>query len=151
MSGELEELYREVILDHNRHPRNFRAMAAATRTVEGHNPLCGDVLRLYLKLDGDRIEDISFQGRGCAISVASASLLTERLKGCTVNEAEQLIGAVHDVLTSDQPATDAALPGKLASLVGVRKYPMRIKCATLSWHTLKAAIRGDHPEPVTTE
>jgi nitrogen fixation protein NifU and related proteins len=151
MSSELEELYKEVILDHNRHPRNFRAMAAASRTVEGHNPLCGDVLRLYLKLDGDRIEDASFQGRGCAISVASASLLTERIKGCTVNEAERLIGVVHDVLTSDQPATDATLPGKLASLVGVRKYPMRIKCATLSWHTLKAALRGDHPEPVTTE
>jgi nitrogen fixation protein NifU and related proteins len=151
MSNELEELYKEVILDHSRHPRNFHAMPAATRTVEGRNPLCGDVLRLYLKLDGDRIEDISFQGRGCAISVASASLLTERLKGCTVQEAEQLIGAVHDVLTSDQPATDAALPGKLASLAGVRNYPMRIKCATLGWHTLKAALRGDHPEPVTTE
>ena len=151
MNGELEELYKEVILDHNRHPRNFHEMAAATRTVEGHNPLCGDVLRLYLKLDGDRIEDISFQGRGCAISVASASMLTERLKGCTVKEAGQLIGAVHDVLTSDQPETDAVLPGKLASLAGVRKYPMRIKCATLSWHTLKAALRGDHPEPVTTE
>ena len=151
MSGELEELYKEVILDHNRHPRNFRAMPAATRTVEGHNPLCGDTLRLYLKLDGDHIEDVSFQGRGCAISVASASLLTERLKGCTVQEAEQLIEAVHDALTSDKPATDTPMLGKLASLAGVRKYPMRIKCATLSWHTLKAALRSDHPEPVTTE
>ena len=151
MSGELEELYKEVILDHNRHPRNFREMPAATRTVEGHNPLCGDILRLYLKLDGDRIEDISFQGRGCAISVASASLLTERLKGGTVDEAERLIGAVHDVLTSDQPAADTTSLGKLASLAGVRKYPMRVKCATLSWHTLKTALRSDHPAPVTTE
>jgi nitrogen fixation NifU-like protein len=151
MCGDLEELYKEVILDHNRHPRNFREMPDATRTVEGYNPLCGDVLRLYLKLDGDRIEDVSFQGRGCAISVASASLLTERLKGGTVDEAEHLFDAVHDVLTSDKPAADAAMLGKLASLAGVRKYPMRIKCATLSWHTLKAALKSDHPVPVTTE
>jgi len=151
MSGDLEELYKEVILDHNRHPRNFREMPDATRTVEGYNPLCGDVLRLYLKLEGDRIEDVSFQGRGCAISVASASLLTERLKGVTVEEAECLFDAVHDVLTSDKPATDTAILGKLASLAGVRNYPMRIKCATLSWHTLKAALKSDHPEPVTTE
>jgi nitrogen fixation NifU-like protein len=151
MSGDLEELYKEVILDHNRHPRNFREMLDATRTVEGYNPLCGDMLRLYLKLEGDCIEDVSFQGRGCAISVASASLLTERLKGVTVEEAERLFDAVHDVLTSDNPAVEATMLGKLASLAGVRKYPMRIKCATLSWHTLKAALKSDHPEPVTTE
>jgi nitrogen fixation NifU-like protein len=151
MSQELEELYKEVILDHNRHPRNFREMPAATRTAEGHNPLCGDVLRLYLKLDGDQIEDVSFQGRGCAISVASASMLTERLKGLTIQEADQLIGAVHDVLTTDRPGTDTATLGKLGALAGVRKYPMRIKCATLSWHTLKAALKGDHAAPVTTE
>jgi nitrogen fixation NifU-like protein len=150
MSSGIEELYKEVILDHNRHPRNFREMPAATRTVEGHNPLCGDTLRLYLKLDGERIEDISFQGRGCAVSVASASMLTERLKGCTVDEAERLIGAVHDVLTSDEPAADAATLGKLQSLAGVRKFPMRIKCATLSWHTLKAALKSDQPSSVTT-
>jgi nitrogen fixation NifU-like protein len=151
VSGDIEDLYQEVILDHNRHPRNFREMPDATRTVEGHNPLCGDELRLYLKLEGDRIEDVSFQGRGCAISVASASMLTERLKGGTVDEAERLFDAVRDVLTSDKPAADAAMLGKLASLAGVRKYPMRIKCATLSWHTLKAALKSDHPEPVTTE
>jgi nitrogen fixation protein NifU and related proteins len=151
MSDELEDLYQEVILDHNRHPRNFREMPDATRTVEGFNPLCGDVLRLYLKLEGDRIEDVSFQGRGCAISVASASMLTERLKGVTVQEAERLFDAVREVLTSDKPMADAAMLGKLASLAGVRKYPMRIKCATLGWHTLKAALRSDHPEPVTTE
>jgi nitrogen fixation NifU-like protein len=151
MNSELEELYREVILDHNRHPRNFREIPAATRTVEGHNPLCGDILRLYLKLDGDRIEDVSFQGRGCAISVASASLLTERLRGSTREEARRLIEAVHEVLTGEPSAEEAALLGKLDSLAGVRKYPMRIKCATLSWHTLKAALESDQPAPVTTE
>jgi len=152
MSSELEELYKEVILDHSRHPRNFREMPAATRMVEGRNPLCGDVLRLYIKLEGDRIEDLSFQGRGCAISLASASLLTERLKGASIEEGVQLFEAVHEMLTDDTPAAEDIPPlGKLASLAGVHKYPMRIKCATLSWHALRAALESDHPQPVTTE
>jgi nitrogen fixation NifU-like protein len=151
MSSGLEELYKELILDHNRHPRNFRVMSTPTRTVEGNNPLCGDVLRLYLKLDGDRIEDISFQGRGCAISVASASMLTERLNGCGIQDARRLVDAVHEVLTGEPRAESVAMLGKLGSLAGVRKYPMRIKCATLSWHALKAALESDQPATVTTE
>jgi nitrogen fixation NifU-like protein len=151
MSDGLDVLYQEVILDHSRHPRNFREIPAATRTVEGRNPLCGDVLRLYLTMEGDRIRDISFQGRGCAISLASASLLTERLKGCTVAEGERLIESVHEALTCDTPAADLTPLGKLASLAGVRKYPMRVKCATLSWHALKAALQSNHPDSVTTE
>jgi nitrogen fixation NifU-like protein len=150
MSSGIEELYREVILDHNRHPRNFRAMPAPTCTVEGNNPLCGDVLRLYLKLDGERIEDISFQGRGCAICVASASMLTERLKGCAIDEARRLVEAVHELMTGE-PTAQLSMLGKLGSLAGVRKYPMRIKCATLSWHALKAALESDQPATVTTE
>lgn len=151
MNEELEDLYQEIILDHNRHPANFRAMDDADRSVEADNPLCGDRLRLFVKLDGDRIEDISFQGSGCAISVASASLLTERLKGATVGEAEDLFETVHRVLTQEHPEADEAALGSLAALAGVRRYPMRVKCATLSWHALKAALSGGPAGPVTSE
>ena len=149
MNAELEDLYQEIILDHNRHPVNFRPMDDATRRIEADNPLCGDRLQLFLKIEGDRIADISFQGSGCAISVASASMLTELLKGTTVTEAAHWFEIVHDMLTQEYPgaAGDAEL-GNLAALAGVRRYPMRVKCATLSWHALKAALTGKEDEPV---
>jgi nitrogen fixation NifU-like protein len=151
MSAELEDLYQEVILDHNRHPANFRPMADADRRVEADNPLCGDRLELFLKLEGERIADISFQGSGCAISVAAASMLTRHLKGATLAEAERLFEAVHAVLTEEHPAADEEALGDLAALAGVRRYPMRVKCATLSWHALKAALEGGDEDWVTTE
>jgi nitrogen fixation NifU-like protein len=139
--SDLRELYQEVILDHNRRPRNFRAIPEATRTAKGHNPLCGDRLTLYLALDGDRIEDIAFEGSGCAISKASASLMTEALKGRTVADAEALFERFHDVVTApgDAPVDTGGL-GKLAVFAGVREFPARVKCASLAWHTLKAAV-----------
>ncbi len=151
MSAQLEDLYQDLILDHSRHPSNFRDMPDADRSVEGHNPLCGDELTLYLKLDGDRVADISFQGRGCAISMASASLLTERIKGATVEQAEALFDTVHGLLIDADENADRAALGKLEALAGVRNYPSRVKCATLSWHTLKAALEGESVNTVTTE
>ncbi len=148
---ELEDLYQETILDHNRHPSNFRPMEDATRSVEADNPLCGDRLQLFLKIDGDRIADISFVGSGCAISVASASMLTERLKGATLAEAEGLFETVHAVLTDGHARSDASELGDLAALAGVRRYPMRVKCATLSWHALKAALGEGATERISTE
>jgi nitrogen fixation NifU-like protein len=151
MNGELSDLYQELILDHKRHPRNFRDMPDATRAVDGHNPLCGDQLRLFVKLEDGRINDISFIGAGCAISTASASMLTEALKGKTVDEAEALFESMHDLLTHDHSQVDPATLGKLGVLSGVRDYPTRVKCATLSWHVLKAAIDSDGTDSVTTE
>jgi nitrogen fixation NifU-like protein len=139
--SELGDLYQEVILDHNRRPRNFRAIDDARRQ-EGYNPLCGDRLTLYVKLDGDRIADVAFQGSGCAISKASASLMTEALKGKTVAEARELFEKFHDMVTSS-PDTAAPDLGKLSVLSGVREYPTRVKCASLAWHTLKAAVSGE--------
>src|SRR5690242_6605629 len=136
---DLKDLYRDVIVDHNRAPRNFRKLPDATRMLEGFNPLCGDKLTVYLKLDGDRIADLSFEGSGCAISVASASLMTERLKGKTRAEAERLFESVHDLVTREDAAMDPELLGKLSALSGVREYPSRVKCASLCWHTLKCA------------
>jgi nitrogen fixation NifU-like protein len=147
---DLKDLYQEVIVDHNRSPRNFHPMPDATRSLEGFNPLCGDRLTLYLKLDGDRIADISFGGSGCAISVASASLMTEAMKGRTLAEAEQAFSGFHAVLTDKDVPADSASMGKLTVLAGVRDYPSRIKCATLCWHTLHALIEGRHA-PVSTE
>lgn len=143
--SDLRELYQEVILDHNKRPRNFRAIADATRTAKGHNPLCGDRLTLYVTLDGDRIADAAFEGSGCAISKASASLLTEVVKGRTIAEAEALFARFHDMVTAphDQPASLDGL-GKLAVFAGVREYPARVKCASLAWHTLKSAVSGEH-------
>jgi nitrogen fixation NifU-like protein len=148
--SELSDLYQEVILDHNRRPRNFRAMDDATRRQEGYNPLCGDRLTVYVALDDDRIRDVSFQGSGCAISKASASLMTEALKGKTVEEARTLFDRFHEMVTSstDQPAADL---GKLSVLSGVREFPTRIKCASLAWHALKAAVADPHAGPVSTE
>jgi nitrogen fixation protein NifU and related proteins len=148
--SELTDLYQEVILDHNRRPRNFRTIDEATRKQEGYNPLCGDRLTLYVKLDGDRISDVAFQGTGCAISKASASLMTEALKGKTVAEARALFERFHDMITSSTDVAPADL-GKLSVLSGVREFPTRIKCASLAWHTLKAAVTDEHGGPVSTE
>lgn len=147
--NELEDLYREVILDHNRHPRNFGTLETADKIIEGFNPLCGDKLKLFIKLDDDRIADIKFQGTGCAISVASSSLMTERVKGSGVKESLEIYDQVHGMLTgaSDEPAEDL---GKLAALVGVRAFPSRVKCASLAWHALKAALTGAD-DAVSTE
>jgi nitrogen fixation NifU-like protein len=147
--SELTDLYQEVILDHNRRPRNFRAMEGASRTQEGYNPLCGDRLTLYVKLDGDRIGDVSFQGTGCAISKASASLMTDAVKGKTVEEARAMFDRFHEMVTSSPESTVPEI-GKLAVLAGVREFPTRVKCASLAWHTLKAAVAGGEG-PVSTE
>jgi nitrogen fixation protein NifU and related proteins len=149
---DLTDLYRDVILDHNRRPRNFGPLEAADATAEGVNPLCGDRLTLRLNLDSDTIEDIRFEGQGCAISTASASLMTEAVKGKTRSEALALFERVHRLLTDDAaPADDL---GKLAALSGVREYPSRVKCASLCWHTLTSALdshgRGNAPA-VSTE
>lgn len=147
---DLKQLYQDVIVDHNRSPRNFGKLEGADRTLEGFNPLCGDRLTLYVKMDGDRIGDIRFDGSGCAISVASASLMTEALKGKTVEQAEKIFQDFHHLLTADDANPDLDRFGKLAALAGVRDYPSRIKCASLCWHTLHAAIAGDQT-PVSTE
>lgn len=148
--SELGDLYQEVILDHNRRPRNFRALDEASRRQEGYNPLCGDRLTLYVKVDGDRIADVAFQGSGCAISKASASLMTEAVKGKTVEEARALFGKFHEMVTSP-PDSPAEGLGKLSVFSGVREYPTRVKCASLAWHTLKAAVEAEASGPVTTE
>jgi len=140
--SELSELYQEVILDHNRRPHNFRVIDAATAKQEGFNPLCGDRLTLYVSLDGDVITDVAFQGSGCAISKASASLMTDAVKGKTVPEARALFEQFHDMITSN-PDTPPADLGKLSVLAGVREFPTRIKCASLAWHTMKAAVAHD--------
>jgi nitrogen fixation NifU-like protein len=146
---DLKDLYRDVIVDHNRNPRNFRAIPDADRKAEGFNPLCGDRLTLYVKIEDDRVADVSFDGSGCAISVASASLLTESVKGRTVREAEDLFTKMHALLTRQDVAVDVPALGKLGALSGVREFPARVKCASLCWHTLDAAL---HQQPtVTTE
>ena len=147
--SELGDLYQEVILDHNRRPRNFRTLEDGWKQ-EGYNPLCGDRLTLYVKLDKDRIADVAFQGVGCAISKASASLMTEAVKGKTVAEARELFEKFHDMVTSS-PDTTAPDLGKLSVLSGVREYPTRVKCASLAWHTMKAAVSGAEDGPVSTE
>ena len=147
---DVKDLYQEVIVDHNRHPRNFGRLEPAGRTLEGFNPLCGDRLTLYLDLDGDRVVDIRFDGAGCAISIASASLMTESIKGKSVQEAETIFSDFHELLTDSTQVIDLAGMGKLAVLAGVREYPSRVKCATLCWHTLRALLAGAHA-PVSTE
>src|ERR1051325_11951296 len=143
--SDLSDLYQEVILDHNRRPRNFGVLTDATRVANGHNPLCGDRLKLYLKLNGPLIENISFEGSGCAISKASASLMTDAVKGRSTAEALALFDRFHDVVTTpiDQPIDEEAV-GKLAVLAGVREFPVRVKCASLAWHTLKSALSNSH-------
>ncbi len=163
---DLRELYQEIILDHGRHPRNLRAIAAPTHKAQGHNPLCGDRVTVYLAVAGDRIADVSFEGRGCAISTAAASLMTEVLKGKTVEEARALFAAFHsrvtgaacEALLHEVPGADGALPEdleealeRLEPLFGVKAYPARIKCATLSWHALESALKNGAGKTVTTE
>lgn len=147
--SELRDLYQEVILDHNRRPRNFGALASANHQAEGYNPLCGDKVTVLLDLEGGRIEDIAFQGSGCAISTASASLMTEALKGRTEEEARALFQDFHGLVTTGEGEGSEEL-GKLAVFSGVREFPMRVKCATLAWHTLLAAL-DDKSQPVSTE
>jgi nitrogen fixation NifU-like protein len=149
--SELSDLYQEVILDHHRRPRNYGPLPGASRTAQGHNPLCGDRLTLYVQLQGDRISGISFEGDGCAISKASASLMTDAIKGHSVSEASALFERFHRMITTpfDQEVDETEL-GKLAAFAGVRQYPIRVKCASLAWHTLKAAL-GDSHEMVKTE
>jgi nitrogen fixation NifU-like protein len=149
--ADLHDLYQEMILGHSKRPQNRRPMAEATGTAQGFNPLCGDKVTLYVKLDGDRIADVSFEGSGCAISTASASLLTETVKGKSLAEADALFEGFHDLVTG-HAAHNGAGPdlGKLAVFSGVSEFPMRVKCATLVWHTLRSALGGKR-EPVTTE
>ena len=147
--SELNELYQEVILDHNRRPHNFRVIEGGTKQ-EGYNPLCGDRLTLYVAIDGGVIKDVAFQGSGCAISKASASLMTDALKGKTAAEARALFDQFHAMITSDHSGPTADL-GKLSVLAGVREFPARIKCASLAWHTMKAAVAHDGDAPVSTE
>jgi nitrogen fixation NifU-like protein len=145
---DLADLYRDVIVDHNRSPRNCGRLPAASHHAEGNNPLCGDRLHLDVDLAGDVIRDLRYEGSGCAISTASASLMSEAIKGRTRTEAARLFGAVHRMLTGE--ADEASRLGKLAALSGVRQFPARVKCASLAWHTLNAALAGD-ARPVTTE
>ena len=147
---DLKDLYRDVIVDHNRHPRNFGKLEPADAHAEGHNPLCGDKLSLYANLNGGRVCEVKFEGSGCAISVASASLLTEAVRGKTLAEVDKLYAEVHDLLTKQDAMPDLASLGKLAALSGVREFPARGKCASLCWHTLHAALLREAGS-VTTE
>jgi nitrogen fixation protein NifU and related proteins len=147
--SELNDLYQEVILDHSRHPHNFHAMADATRKAEGYNPLCGDQVTVYLKLAGDKIEDISFEGKGCAISKSSASVMTDLVKGKSKNEAAALFEKFRGMVTGEaKPAADPT--DRLAIFAGVSEFPTRVKCAVLGWHTLRSALENKK-DPVSTE
>ena len=149
--SDLRDLYQEVILDHTKRPRNFRKLAAANRWAKGHNPLCGDRVTVYLEVEGSVVKDISFEGSGCAISTASASMMTESLRGKTQAEAEALFERFHNLVTG-KPDESPETPelGKLEVFSGVREYPVRVKCATLAWHTLRAALENNEA-PVSTE
>ena len=146
--SDLSDLYQEVILDHNRTPRNFRRLEGASHHAEGFNPLCGDRVTVFLKIDDDRISEITFEGSGCAISKASASLMTDRLKGSSLAEARTLFERFHKMVTTPTNLEVEEL-GKLSALAGVREFPVRVKCASLAWHTMKAAI--DREEKTSTE
>ena len=151
MMAELDELYQELILDHFKHPRNRRPLPGADHAAEGHNPLCGDHLQIFLKLDGDRVQDVTFEGGGCAISTASASIMTETVKGKTLAEAKKIFMAVHRMLMGEgAELRDDHHLGKLEVFSGVCRFPARVKCATLAWHTLDAAL-AKKPDAVTTE
>jgi nitrogen fixation NifU-like protein len=144
---DLKDLYRDVIVDHNRNPRNFGALQPADAKADGHNPLCGDRLTVYVNLDGDKVTQAKFDGAGCAISVASASMLTEAVKGKTRAEVQALFEQVHALLTQQGAQADTGKLGKLAALSGVREFPARVKCASLCWHTLNAALdNADHAD-----
>jgi nitrogen fixation protein NifU and related proteins len=149
--SDLRELYQELIIDHSKRPRNFRAPEGANRQLDGYNPLCGDKVTVYVELEDDRVKDIGFQGAGCAISTASASVMTESLKGKTLAEAEALFAIFHDLVTGKPPASGKAPElGKLAVFSGVSEFPARVKCAMLAWHTLHAILQGTG-ETVSTE
>ncbi|MGA3211418.1 MAG: Fe-S cluster assembly sulfur transfer protein SufU [Terriglobales bacterium] len=147
--ADLRDLYQELILEHSKHPRNYHALPGASRKVEGFNPLCGDHFTVYLKLDGDTLTDISFEGAGCAISKSSASVMTQALKGKNKQEAEELFNKFHDLVTGKSQATTEDL-GKLAAFSGVSEFPVRVKCAILAWHAVHEALSGKE-EAVTTE
>ena len=148
MFDELSDLYQQVILDHCKHPRNFHDLPNATCSAQGHNPLCGDQLKLYLAMDGESIKDVSFIGSGCCISKASASLLTEAVKGKSRIDIQKVFDQVHEMVTTGRVVGDV---GKLAVFAGVYKFPARVKCAILAWHALMAALKGNQASPVTTE
>ncbi len=147
MSDELNDLYQQVILDHCKHPRNFHELGTPTCSAQGQNPLCGDQLELYLQLEGDQVKDASFVGSGCCISKASASLLTESVKGKTRAQVQEMFQRVHEMVTTGRVDGDV---GKLAVFAGVHKFPTRVKCAILAWHALAAALKGEGA-PVSTE
>lgn len=148
--NDLRELYQQVILDHNRNPRNFREITNATKRVEGFNPLCGDHYTVFVDVDDDTIKDVSFTGNGCAISKASASVMSATVKGKSKEEATRLFDTFHKLVTGDASSLDAADLGRLAAFSGVSEFPARVKCATLAWHTLKTALDGEK-DTVTTE
>jgi nitrogen fixation NifU-like protein len=149
--SDLRELYQELIIDHSKRPRNFKVLETANRKLEGYNPLCGDKVTVFLELEHDRVKNVSFQGSGCAISTASASVMTESVKGKTLAEVEALFEVFHQMVTGKPPATgNAPELGKLAVFSGVSEFPARVKCATLAWHTLHAALQGTG-DPVSTE
>jgi nitrogen fixation protein NifU and related proteins len=148
--ADLRDMYQEAILEHAKSPRNYRTLEAPAVKAEGYNPLCGDRCTVYLAMRGDVIEDISFHGSGCAISCASASMMTQSLKGKTTGEAEDLFKSFHGMVTGKNGKDDRPHLGKLEAFSGVSEFPARVKCATLAWHTLEAALHGEH-EPVTTE
>ncbi len=145
--SDLRELYQEVILDHSKNPRNYRRLEGANRMAEGYNPLCGDHFHLYLRMNGDRIADISFEGSGCALSKASASMMTSVMKGKTAAEAESLFDRFHEMVMGNDGGQQL---GKLSAFSGVSEFPVRVKCVSLAWHTLLAALRGTQ-EAVSTE
>jgi len=149
--NDLRELYQEVILDHSKRPRNFRALADANRSAEGHNPLCGDRATVYLRVEDDVVREASFEGSGCSISTASASMMTDALRGKTLGEVRHLFESFHELVTADPSKTQTAAAelGKLAAFAGVHEFPMRVKCASLAWHTMKAALEGG--QKATTE
>jgi len=148
--NDLRDLYQEVILDHNKRPRNFGKLEGANRHAEGYNPLCGDRLTVYLDLEGNTIRDIRFEGSGCAISKASASMMTSEVKGKTVEEAEGTFHKFHQMVT-EEGKIDPETLGKLAAFSGVREFPVRVKCASLPWHTLDAALQSEAPAAISTE
>ncbi len=148
MMTDLQELYQEVILDHNKRPRNFGPLEGATHRAEGFNPLCGDRITVFLDIEAGKVKEVYFQGNGCAISTASASVMTEMVKGRTLEETRALFDKFHNLVTREDGETDDL--GKLVVFAGVRAFPIRVKCATLAWHTLQAALKGDQTS-VTTE
>lgn len=148
--ADLRDLYQEVILEHSKQPRNYRELGDANHKAEGYNPLCGDHFTVYLKMDGDKIQDVSFQGSGCAISKASASMMTQSIKGKTMAEAEKIFERFHQLVTGASESGGGEELGKLAVFSGVSEFPVRVKCATLAWHTLHAALQGEQ-ETISTE